>query len=281
MTWRLAKSLEVLRTQLNAAYPDRSKASDGSIGDERHQKAGTSDHLPNSAGAVTAIDVTHDPAHLPGESLATALVTSRDQRIKYIIWNKHMVSSYPARGTAAWTWRSYGGSNSHTKHVHISVKPERAIYDSPAPWAIPSAEMRSEVDDSPPPLPSISSPSPKETSTERVITTTTTATPESTVEKKSIVSSVIGSEQLKTIASEGVTKLAARATGAMTTGSTAAATGGAATGKTWLIVLSIVLALGAIGVVLFLLWHKSRKEQQSAVINSDNARADITFKETE
>lgn len=31
MSWRLAKSLEVLRSQVNAAYPKRSKASDGTI----------------------------------------------------------------------------------------------------------------------------------------------------------------------------------------------------------------------------------------------------------
>ena len=35
MAWRLAKSLEKLRSQVNAKHPKRSKASDGAIGDEK------------------------------------------------------------------------------------------------------------------------------------------------------------------------------------------------------------------------------------------------------
>lgn len=118
---------------------------------------------------------------------------------------------------------------------------------------------------------------PAETTTEKVITTTTTETPNATVEKKSIVSTIVGNEHVKTIASEGVTKLATKATTALTAGSTASATGGSITGKTWLIVLSIVMAVGAIAVVIFVLWHKSSKEKEAARINSDNDRADVVF----
>lgn len=121
---------------------------------------------------------------------------------------------------------------------------------------------------------------PKEatTSTEIVKTTVVEETAAGTeTTSTSIVSKLAGNEQLKTIASEGVTKLAGRAVTGLSAGSTASATGGAATGKTWLIVLSVVFAVGAIGVVLFVLWHKSRKENQAAVINSDRDRADVTF----
>lgn len=45
MSWRNAKSLVVLRAQINAAFPSRSKASDGTIGDSRHCP-GSSDHCP-------------------------------------------------------------------------------------------------------------------------------------------------------------------------------------------------------------------------------------------
>jgi hypothetical protein len=45
MAWRLAKSQETLRAQVNAAPPGRSKRDDGTIGDERHQ-ASASDHNP-------------------------------------------------------------------------------------------------------------------------------------------------------------------------------------------------------------------------------------------
>ena len=42
MGWRLAKSLEGLRAQINAAAPNRSKIADGAIGDAdngSHQRA--------------------------------------------------------------------------------------------------------------------------------------------------------------------------------------------------------------------------------------------------
>src|SRR4051794_9209283 len=60
MAFRLAKALETLRSQVNAAHPTRRKASDGWIGDTAHS-ARKSDHNPNSAGVVCALDMTHDP----------------------------------------------------------------------------------------------------------------------------------------------------------------------------------------------------------------------------
>ena len=36
----------------------------------------------------------------------------------------------------AWEWRRYTGANGHTHHVHLSVKSDKANYDSAAPWAI-------------------------------------------------------------------------------------------------------------------------------------------------
>lgn len=138
--WRLAESLKKLREQINAAYPNRSKASDGSIGDAAHASR-ASDHNPwvrdGNMGIVTAIDITHDPAGgCNAEKLAQSLVASRDSRIKYLIWNKRMVSSYAAHGVPAWTWRRYSGSNPHTKHLHISVHPGKVHYDSTLPWSI-------------------------------------------------------------------------------------------------------------------------------------------------
>jgi hypothetical protein len=62
MAPRIAKSLDVLRSQINKAHPNRSKVSDGWIGDTAHA-ARASDHNPNSGGVVTALDLTHDPAH--------------------------------------------------------------------------------------------------------------------------------------------------------------------------------------------------------------------------
>lgn len=135
MSWRLAKSLETLRAQINAAYPNRSKVSDGTIGDAAHVSR-ASDHNPNADGVVTALDITHDPSNgVDIQNLADSLVASKDARIKYIICNGRIVSG-SGQKNPAWQWRTYTGANKHTKHVHISVKGTRDMYDSVAQWSV-------------------------------------------------------------------------------------------------------------------------------------------------
>lgn len=114
MNWRLAGSLVTLRGQINAMYPNRNKASDGTLGDAAHQKV-ASDHNPNPQGIVTALDLTHDPNSLDIADLAQKLIQSRDSRIKYIIANRKIM--IPPN----WNWQNYAGANPHTKHIHISV----------------------------------------------------------------------------------------------------------------------------------------------------------------
>lgn len=140
MSWRVASALLALRDQINAKWPERSKTSDGTIGDERHQTR-DSDHNPwvreGGNGIVTAMDITNDPLHGGGaQAIVNALVASRDPRIKYIIWNKHICASYNVHGEKAWTWRPYYGSNPHIHHFHISVRPEKEFYDDRKPWSI-------------------------------------------------------------------------------------------------------------------------------------------------
>jgi hypothetical protein len=149
--WRLAKSLEQLRTEINAAFPGRNKASDGSVGDTSHS-ARTSDHNPNDAGVVCAIDVTHDPASgCTGDRLAAALIKSRDPRIKYLIWNKRMCRAYPHQGSPAWTWNPYTGANAHQHHIHISVSADKSLYDSTEEWGLDFdiAVVRAEAEELP------------------------------------------------------------------------------------------------------------------------------------
>jgi len=130
MSWRVAKSLETLRHQLNDAFPHRSTAADGGVGDLRHRRS-KSDHNPNSKGVVTARDFTHDPRNgLDCHLLAVDLVKSRDKRIKYIIWDSKICSSK----VSPWKWRKYKGRNKHTKHLHISVDSQKSLYDSTAKW---------------------------------------------------------------------------------------------------------------------------------------------------
>ncbi|MQB02542.1 MAG: hypothetical protein GEU78_20460, partial [Actinobacteria bacterium] len=80
MAWRVARSLLTLRDQVDAAAPNRSKRSDGTIGDAAHASR-SSDHNPwvkdGATGVVTAIDLTHDPAgganmHTISEALRTS-----------------------------------------------------------------------------------------------------------------------------------------------------------------------------------------------------------------
>lgn len=134
--WVLASSLQRLRDGIEARAPLRSKDSDGSIGDAAHATR-ASDHNPwvvaGGEGVVTAIDVTHDPANgCDAERLAESLRHGRDDRIKYVIWNRRIFSA----SVQAWQWRPYNGASPHAHHVHISVRPEPAHFDDASGWDI-------------------------------------------------------------------------------------------------------------------------------------------------
>lgn len=125
--WIVAESLDKLLDQLNALAPNRSKASDGSIGDAAHATR-DSDHNPWVVLAgqplVTARDFTHDPGGgLDCAQLRDALLRSRDPRIKYLIFNRQITSG--ATGSSPWVSRAYSGANPHTKHLHLSVVADR------------------------------------------------------------------------------------------------------------------------------------------------------------
>jgi hypothetical protein len=142
MSWRLAKSLDLLRRQINAAYPHRRKDSDGTIGDANHASR-TSDHNPWVDGnVVTAFDITHDPeSGVDCTVLADRLIASRDHRIKYIIWNKRIANYQAMQGVVPFAWRPYHGASDHTEHLHLSVRSSAMFYDSVQPWAIPTPTL--------------------------------------------------------------------------------------------------------------------------------------------
>lgn len=121
MAWTLAPALEALRTQVNDLWPNRDKSIDGSIGDEAHRNR-VSDHNPDADDVVTAIDITDDDSvGADMRQLAEVLRVSRDPRIKYVIHEGQLFSSYPTSSYPAWTWRPYSGTNGHFSHLHISV----------------------------------------------------------------------------------------------------------------------------------------------------------------
>lgn len=140
MAWRLAKSLVVLRDEVNAVAPGRSTASDGTIGDDAHQGT-ASDHNPTSAGVVCAIDFTHDPdSGADMHEFAECLRRRNHRDVKYVIWDRRIWSK--ARDGEG--WRDYRGSNPHTAHMHVSVGvgPDGRSaepYDDTDPWGLVAA----------------------------------------------------------------------------------------------------------------------------------------------
>ncbi len=129
--WRLASSLVTLACQLDQIWP-QGGPTDGTVGDLRHQ-ARKSDHNPNGAGVVTAIDV-HETVEDQGEALVIALIRDRDPRIKYIIHEGQIWRSYSRHGIPAWEPAPYKGTNKHLSHVHLSVSSSPTLYDDPRVW---------------------------------------------------------------------------------------------------------------------------------------------------
>jgi hypothetical protein len=117
---------------VNRAYPNRRKDDDGWLGDAAHARR-KSDHNPNGHGVVTALDLTHDPAHgFDSYAFADMLKAAKDPRIKYLISNRRI--SNPLKQN--WAWRDYQGDNPHTAHIHISVSDDPELYDDPSTWEL-------------------------------------------------------------------------------------------------------------------------------------------------
>lgn len=136
---RMVEALKVFRDQVNKLAPNRSKVSDGWIGDVKHQ-ARHSDHNPEPDGTVDAFDLTNDPnGGVDTAVIADELLKSRDPRISYIICNGRIASG--RKGPKPWTWRKYTGKNGHYHHMHLSVLDEGQ--DDKTPWKIDAAFKKS------------------------------------------------------------------------------------------------------------------------------------------
>ena len=132
--WHLARSLDVLRNQINTMAPHRSKASDGTKGDKAHEGR-PSRHNPNNAHVVCALDITDDPAKgCPIHHIAEQIRTHPHPNLEYIISNRRV-----AGRSTGWTWHAYDGPNHHVKHAHFGVgdgpdSEPRPPYDDTSPW---------------------------------------------------------------------------------------------------------------------------------------------------
>lgn len=141
MGWYLAPALDQLRSQVNAVAPERSRRSDGTVGDAAHRQR-RSDHNPDQRGAVRAIDLTDDPlGGFSARDLAEALRQHRDGRLKYVIWFGRMFASYETPHRRAWQWGKYSGYNQHKHHVHVSVVGTPHIYSNRKEWHIMGAYL--------------------------------------------------------------------------------------------------------------------------------------------
>lgn len=145
MAWRTARALDDYRNAINARFPNRSKASDGTIGDSTHAGQGDdSDHNPwivrDGIGVVRAFDLTHDPAHGVDcyhlSDLLFDCAKAGDRRLRnggYIIFDRFI-------SNADWSgWHDYTGSNPHSSHMHVSFSTDR--FDDQGDWsrALPAA----------------------------------------------------------------------------------------------------------------------------------------------
>ena len=107
--------------QVDDAFGDRERSSDGWLGDARHSSR-TSDHNPDANGIVRAIDISRnlsgakEPDLMPDLADQIRLCAKRgDKRISYVIFNGKICSR-----KSLWRWRAYKGINPHVKHCHVS-----------------------------------------------------------------------------------------------------------------------------------------------------------------
>jgi hypothetical protein len=129
--WILTKGLQNLRAQVNAAFPNRDKTSDGTIGDAAHQKE-ISDHNPDDTPGSSAGWNDHDGvrevrAWDMDSDLSMHGVDTQDvvdhiralpeagKYIRYMIYNRRIY--YASSG---WAAEAYTGPSAHTEHIHFS-----------------------------------------------------------------------------------------------------------------------------------------------------------------
>ncbi len=119
----LCKAGQQLREQIDDAYIERKRHSDGWIADRAHSLR-KSDHNPDpSNGIVRAIDVDKDldSRASTGAYLADQIrqCAKKDKRISYVIYAGKIASR-----KSLFRWKKYKGINSHHAHIHISFTKE-------------------------------------------------------------------------------------------------------------------------------------------------------------
>ena len=121
--WILNPAVDALCGQVEQAFP-KAHAADGTVASQSHDAVNpSSDHRPypyTGPGVVYAVDV-GETTEDDGELLAEELRRCRDPRLRYVIHESRLFSSYATGSRAAWAWGKYTAANPHTDHVHVSV----------------------------------------------------------------------------------------------------------------------------------------------------------------
>lgn len=120
----VAPALVQLTAEMNAAWPNRSRASDGDIGDKHHKPP--SKHLPDPDDMVRAVDRT--AAGVDMQTVIRRFIA--DPRADLVIHKRTIWSRSHDFQPAA-----YHGDNDHDKHAHLQVLGGAAGL-SMVPWGI-------------------------------------------------------------------------------------------------------------------------------------------------
>ena len=123
----LCKGGVTLRDQVNRKWPKRDKRSDGWIGDRAHASR-VSDHNPNKAGVVHAIDIDENMGKGRNRNGRTAKRLANQlldyaasglagaSRLKYVVYENRIASGTYRK--TFWSWRH--GNWGHEAHIHVS-----------------------------------------------------------------------------------------------------------------------------------------------------------------
>ena len=124
---RLCKGGVTLRDQVDRKWRKRDKRSDGWIGDRAHASR-VSDHNPNEAGVVHAIDIDENMGKGRNRNGRTAKRLANQlldyaasglagaSRLKYVVYENRIASGTYRK--TFWSWRH--GNWGHEAHIHVS-----------------------------------------------------------------------------------------------------------------------------------------------------------------